>query len=55
MGVAMIWVLIFHFGCRIYTPVWRLNMGHVGVDIFFLSGLGFPSDSLGSTSGPRRL
>lgn len=41
MGVAIALVLIFHFGCWVYNPVGRLNMGYVGVDIFlFLSGLG---------------
>lgn len=52
MGVAILLVLVFHFGCWVYNPVGRLNLGYVGVDIFlFLSGLGlslsFEKNTLG--------
>lgn len=41
MGVAMLFVLIFHAMCSIYNPLGYFNIGYVGVDIFlFLSGFG---------------
>ncbi|MCR5313385.1 MAG: acyltransferase family protein [Bacteroidaceae bacterium] len=41
MGIAILLILIYHAFNFIYNPLWRLNIGYVGVDIFlFLSGFG---------------
>lgn len=41
MGIAMIFVVIYHAFCWIYNPIGHLNVGYCGVDIFlFLSGMG---------------
>ena len=41
MGIAMLFVLVYHAFSWVYNPVGSLNIGYVGVDIFFfLSGFG---------------
>ena len=42
MGIAMLFVVVFHAFCWIYNPVGGFNIGYVGVDMFlFLSGNDF--------------
>lgn len=44
MGIAMLFVVVFHAFCWIYNPVGGFNIGYVGVDMFlFLSGFGLAS------------
>lgn len=41
MGIAMIFIIIYHFFCWVYNPIGMYNIGYLGVDIFlFLSGFG---------------
>ena len=41
MGIAMIFVLIYHAFCWSYNPIGPFNIGYCGVDVFlFLSGFG---------------
>ena len=41
MGIAMIFVIIYHAFCWVYNPIGMYNIGYLGVDIFlFLSGFG---------------
>ena len=44
MGIAMLFVVVWHAVCWIYNPVGGFNIGYVGVDMFvFLSGCGLAS------------
>lgn len=41
MGIAMLFVVVYHAFCWIYNPIGVFNIGYVGVDMFlFLSGFG---------------
>lgn len=41
MGIAMLFVIVYHLFCWVYNPIGRFNIGYVGVDLFlFLSGFG---------------
>jgi len=41
MGIAMLFVIVYHLFCWVFNPIGVCNIGYVGVDIFlFLSGFG---------------